>query len=30
MECDRTGVYETYYIPKDQTDKILLYENRLC
>ena len=21
MECDRTGVYETYYIPKDQTDK---------
>ena len=21
MECDRTGVYETFYIPKDQTDK---------
>lgn len=21
MECNRTGVYETYYIPKDQTDK---------
>ena len=21
MECDRTVVYETYYIPKDQTDK---------